>query len=38
MTTRCKTRRPDLTLEDETKKESNIVDMVCSAERNKIVK
>ena len=38
MRTHCKAKRPDLTLEDERKKEINIVDMVCPAEGNKIVK
>lgn len=35
MRTHCKARRPDLTLEDETKKEILIIDMACPAERNK---
>ena len=38
MRTHCKVRRPDLTLEDERKKEINIVDTVCPVEGNKIVK
>ena len=33
----CKARRPDLTLEDERRKEINVVDMACPGERNKIV-
>jgi len=35
MRTHCTARRPDLTLEDEIKKEIIIIDMACPAERNK---
>ena len=35
MRTNCKARRPDLTLEDENKKEIYIIDMACPAEKNK---
>ena len=38
MRTHCKARRLGLTLEDERKKEINILDMACPAEQNKIVK
>ena len=38
MRTHCKARRLDLTLEDERKKEINIVDMACPEEGNEIVK
>ena len=38
MRTHCKARRPDLSLEDEKKKEINIVDMACPGEGNKMVK
>ena len=38
MRTHCKARRPDLTLQDERRKEINIMDMACPTEGNKIVK
>ena len=38
MRTHCTARRPDLTLEDEIKKEIYIVDMACPGERNKEAK
>ena len=38
MRTHCTARRPDLTLEDETKKEIYVIDMACPGEGNKIAK
>ena len=38
MRTPCMIRRPDLTLEDETKKEIYVIDMACPGEGNKIAK